>query len=784
MPVKQYSFNNYSLLVGLLLLFATSCNVTRNLNDDQSLLVKNKLVIQNKLPASDRDKLREDLQNIIAQKPNRRLFGFMPTRMWLYVAATRPKKKLTKFRQWIIDKVGEPPAIYDPILAERSEKLLENYLFNFGYFYADVQDTVVIKNKRSKAYYNINTGEPWKFGTITYPSGNTKADSLVKRLETSSLLRKDQRFTISTLKEERARIEDTLRNNGFYFFSRDYITYNLDTNTVPGRVSIRLFVTPPSDSTQHEQYRINDIYVTTDYIADFASDTLKRDTIQMQEYHFIFNKRRLRQNILLDAITMRRNMYYSKTRELRTINRLAQLGVYKFINVSFEKSNRTDGNYLNGIISLTPAKRQAVSATGELNVTNEGFFGTALSFSYKNKNLSKRADQLLIDLSGGVQLKFSRTDNVEVITSNINTGVTYYLNRLIPFKPKKLSSLATPRTRLNINYNFEYRYDFDTLGKVVFLYQLHNFNFNFGYEWNQSRTRRHLLNPLTVSFFLIPERGDEFNRRLNLNSVLKSSFEEQVILGPNYTFIYNNQRTDKDRVYMYLRANVETAGNILFAGFKLANLKSVNDSLYYIFNRPFSQYFRFEADWRNYFRIRNHGMFAIRTFAGAGLPYGNGYALPFIKQFFVGGPNSLRGFLIREIGPGGYVNPAVYNPETGEKKSIGFFNQTGDIKLEMNAEFRFDIYKWFKGAVFMDAGNVWTFRKDDRLNGEFNIKRFWDEFAVDAGLGARLDFNFFVIRFDYGFPLRDPRKNSSNRWLFENGRFLNGQFQLAIGYPF
>jgi outer membrane protein assembly factor BamA len=157
-----------------------------------------------------------------------------------------------------------------------------------------------------------------------------------------------------------------------------------------------------------------------------------------------------------------------------------------------------------------------------------------------------------------------------------------------------------------------------------------------------------------------------------------------------------------------------------------------------------------------------------------------------VKQFFVGGPNSLRGFLIREVGPGGYADTSTFDPEVGKRKtSTGFFNQTGDLKLELNAEIRFDIYKWLKGALFVDAGNVWTLRKDARQYGEFNIKRFWNEFAVDVGAGVRLDFNFFVIRFDYGFPLRDPRKVENKRWQFDKGyAFKNGQFQLAIGYPF
>ncbi|MBP6730731.1 MAG: BamA/TamA family outer membrane protein [Chitinophagales bacterium] len=184
-------------------------------------------------------------------------------------------------------------------------------------------------------------------------------------------------------------------------------------------------------------------------------------------------------------------------------------------------------------------------------------------------------------------------------------------------------------------------------------------------------------------------------------------------------------------------------------------------------------------------RMTVHSMFAVRTYAGIGVPYGNSKALPFIKQFFVGGPNSLRGFLIREIGPGGYSDPSAYDAETGAKTNNGFFNQTGDIKLELNAEIRFDIYKWIKGAVFADAGNVWLMRKDTRLNGEFNFKRFWSEFAVDAGAGIRLDFSFFQLRFDYGFPLRDPRRVAGERWQFKNGQaFKTGQFQLAIGYPF
>lgn len=779
----EYSRFCSLLLVMLLLAGFSSCRITKDFSEDEALLVKNKVVILNKLPVAERDKVKEDLSNITAQKTNRKFLGIIPFKMWIYHTATRPNKRLTRFRRWLIEKVGEEPVVMDTSATTRTERAMENYLFNFGYFYADVQDTIFIKNKKAKVVYNVSTGEAWKIGKVNFIAGKNPADSLTLQSMKHTLLIPGQRFDIANLKNERARIEDTLRNNGYFFFNREYITYNLDTDKSK-IVNISISINPPSDTTQHQAYKMNSIYMITDYSVDAFRDTTQRDTSVVNEYHFIAQHTRIRNNILLDAVYLSREKLYAKDEELKSINRLSQLGIYKFINVNIDKSKTKPGNYLDAVFYMTPAKRQAVSASLEANVTNEGFFGTAGTLSYKNKNLSKRADQFIFDLGAGIQLRLARKEKVKIITGNINLSVTYYLNRFVPFKKRVFAQFTQPRTRLNSTYSFEHRFDFDTLGNVVFLYQLHNLSFNYGYEWTGNKFMRHNLNPMTLSFYLIPKRGDEFNRRLALNPPLASSFEEQIILGPYYSFVYNNQKTDKDRVYMYFRSALETAGNILYAGFRLANLKSDNDQ-FFIFKRPFSQYFRIEADWRNYFQIRQHGMFAIRTFAGVGVPYGNSISLPFIKQFFVGGPNSLRGFLIREIGPGSYVDTKVYDPETGvEKDNVGFFNQTGDIKLELNAEFRFDIYKWFKGAVFIDAGNVWTLKKDTREGGNFAFNRFWKEFAVDAGLGARLDFNFFVIRLDYGFPLRDPRKYEDNRWLFEGNQFRKGQFQLAIGYPF
>lgn len=763
-----------------------SCKVARKLPEGKSLLVRNKFTIQSSSKTELKNKLRDDLKQIAIQKPNKRMLGFISIKMWMYVSATRNKKKLTKFRQWIIDKVGEPPVVYDPELAQRSDKAMKNYLFNSGYFYADVKHDSIIKRKKAIVHYQINTSNEWKFGSVTFPNGVSASEEIVRKRSKNSLIKTGERFDISKIKSERERIESDLRNVGFYTFSREYVAVDFDSSGGNRTVNVTLRVIQPNDSTEHQQYRINRIVITSDYNTDRLSDTIVRDTSYSNEFVFINerNHKQFKKSILSDAVYFKKNDLYSATKETSTLRRFSELGAFKFVRLDFARSNDTIGNYLDLIINLTAAKRHTVIVSGEANVTNEGFFGSALTLSYRNKNLSKRSDMLIVDLSGGFQIDFSdvrEKGKAQIITSDASMDVTYYLNRfLIPFRTKLFSRATNPKTRINAHYNFENRYDFDTLRNATFLYQLHNFSFSFGYDWSPNRFTRHLLHPLAVNFYLIPKRGEEFIRRLNKNPILRSSFEEQIILGPSYSFIYSNQQNDKDRIYMALRTNMETAGNILYAGFKLGNLKSTNDSLYYIAKRPFSQYFRLDVDWRNYFKIGNHGLFVLRTYAGVGVPYGNSRALPFVKQYFVGGPNSLRGFLIREIGPGSYVDSTAFDIERGEKKNVGFFNQTGDIKLELNAELRFDIFKWIKGALFADAGNVWLMRRDPaRPNGEFDFTRFYKEIALNVGAGLRLDFNYFVIRFDYGFPIRDPRLTEDRRW-----RFQKGQFQLAIGYPF
>lgn len=774
------TYHLISAALGLLLVLSvSSCRVSKKFTEGQTLLRANNVKFIQDKSLNERQKSHEDLQHVIAQQPNKRVFGFMPFRLWLYTAANNPEKE-TKTRWWIKNKVGEPPVIFDPELADKSDKLMAQYLQNYGYLYADVTHTVSTKKKKTTVTYNVKRGPQWHIGKVSFPVAPYLTDSITRIHKDKSLLRSGDRFQIVGLKAEQQRIETDLKNSGFFLFTKDFIFFDLDSSTSPYVININIRINQVNDSTPHQQFWINNIYVTTDYGAELVEGPIKRDTLGIGEYYFINKKKVIRPQVILDNAFLAHDQLYSKKVYQKTVKALSSLLIFKFVTVEYVRVPGVE-RYLNVIISMTPGKRQTVSASAEANINYEGFFGVAGTVSYKNKNITKRSDLLALDFTPGVQFTFGRHQPVQIFTKNFSATASYYFNKfLFPFSKKigyKFKEKA-PKTRLTLAYNYEQRNDFDTAGKTTFFYNLHGFNTSFGYEWNQNSFIRHIVNPINFTLFLLPKTGYYFDQRLNENPVLKSSYQEQIILGPSYTFIYNNQVNKNDKRYMYFRTNLETAGNILMAGFSAANANKTKELPYKIFNKDFSEYVRGEFDLRGYYRVSNHSVFAGRSYLGLAIPYGNSKTIPFTKQFSSGGPNSLRGFLVREVGPGSYVDP-----NHDANLSTGFFNQTGDIKMEGNVELRFDIFKWFKGALFADAGNVWLFNKDaDRPNANFDFSRFWKEFAIDVGAGLRLDFNYFVVRVDYGMAVRDPSRQSTNRWFFNTKN--PGRFQLAVGYPF
>lgn len=768
------------ILLSALLLGASSCSVTKSLPEGKTLLLRSKVDVKNIAKVAERDRLREDLSAIMLQKPNKRFLGIFPFRLWFYIAASKGKDN--KFNRWIKAKVGEQPVIFDSLVAFKTEALMENYLWNYGYFENNVSfETKPGKNKRTSITFKIDPGRMWKLGIIRFPMGSTTSEGITRVRSGNTLLKTGERFDVTNLKAERNRIETDLRNSGFYFFNKEYITFDLDTNRDAHTVDVRIKVNQPTDSNEHKPYRINRVIVFTDYEqANPLTSTFHYDTTSLKEFRFVQQKEVFKKRILREAIFFREGELFTQDNYNKSLTRLNELGVFKFVSIEMQRSRR-DTNLLNAFVYLTPAKKQTLTGGVNLNHNFEGLTGVGANIGYRNRNLAKGADQLNIDASANVQLNFSKNRSKIISQDRINTvdftlDATYYLNRfLVPFKTKIYAN-TNPKTRINARYNYEIRRDFPSNYP---LYNAHNIGVTYGYEWSERKFVRHYYNPTFLNFYFI-NKEDSFVSFLSKRPALSRSYNEQIIWGGNYSFVLTNQKSKYDLWYTYLKGAGEAAGNILELGFIAANKGYSPNQTFNIFKRPFSQYVRFEFDFRNYFRLNRHSQFAMRQYVGVGIPYGNSKELPYIKQFFVGGLNSLRGFQIREIGPGGYRDTTINIENPGSNQSSLFVDQTGDIKLEMNIELRFDIYKWLKGAAFMDAGNIWLVRDDpSRPKGNFEWNRFINEFGVNFGGGLRLDFSYFVIRLDYGVPIRDPRIDGANKWTIRKG-----QFNLAIGYPF
>ena len=762
----------------LLALILTSCNNTKYLAAGESLVVRNKIDIDaGDEKISKKNRLKDGLKEIPYQKPNRKMLGVMPVRLGLYNLANR--KKETKFRWWIKNKVGEAPVIYNRELAKKTEENMETYLFNKGYLHGEVSYESKTKNKKTVTTYQVTPKAEYDFGNVTFPQGNTIVEKAALTFKDGTLIKPGNSLDVEILDAERKRISRALQNDGFFYFSQDFITYDLDTIDKGKKVDVKVIINERDDGVSHERYTVKDVYVYTDYKLQNTLVKEKLDTVSINEYHFIDDDLKFRSRVLADAIFFSKGKFYSFEDYQKTLIKYNNYGAFKFANIEFKDLKDSLGNtLLDAYIFLTPEKKQSVSVDLEASHSFEGRTGSAITYSYKNRNLFGGADLLEFNATAGVELQFKRKQDV-LNSADLILETNYYVNRfLVPFPLKKVSKNSNVKTKFSLRYNYERRKGF---------YTLHSTYFSFGYDWFESANKRHLYNPIYINFFLLPEdkKTEVFQQRLDETPSLARSFEEQVIAGSTYTFKMHTKKSDDDDTYMGFTGDIRLAGNFLHAGYALANRNSGKTKPYTIFSKEYSQFARFEGDVRYYRDITRHSSLAIRLNAGIAVPYGNSDAMPFFQQFYSGGPNSIRAFQLRQLGPGSFSD------EESFQNNNFFFDQAGDIRLETNAEYRFDMYKWLKGALFLDVGNVWLLKEDvDRPDGHFS-GNFVQDLAIGTGAGLRFDFTYFVIRLDIGVPLRDPRLPAGDRWTFrykgtEYDKFIEDytNLNIAIGYPF
>ncbi len=761
-------------MIGISILLLQSCGISKHIPENQSLLRANNIVIK----GVEKDLIndffyKDDLLAIPVQKPNKRILNFWP--LSLNIWAFYSNKKVTKFTQFMKTKVGAEPILFDSSKLYQSINRFQNYYSNIGYFNTKVEAKITTQNKITTLDFIVEPQKVFTYSNIFFDSTSI-IEKIIYQTQENSLISKGESFNIENLKLERQRITDVLNNKGYYFFNKEFILFKIDTFQQTNQLDIYIKIQKDTDTSDFKKYKLDSIYVL---ILENENDKISNENIKkIGNITFIQPQKSLyNEKFMTSFFELNKDTFYSKENANRTLQRLTDLNNFKLINSNFS-INPNKANHINALYSLSPFKKQFFSTGFYAYNSSQGLLGNSLSLIYNNRNLTKRADRLNIAISGGLELNFSLDEsalnnNQGIISrSDISLTTNYTIEKLMmPFHINK-EKLFTYKTNFFSKYTYEKRINY---------YDLHNMSLSFGYEWSKNPKIRHFYNPLALSYIYLPPESvqNAFANILLQNPYLKASFDDALILGSNYQFSYFSTSRNKKDNFGY-KFNAETAGNFPYLAHQIFskekdNIVNFNDVIV-------SQYVKFLSEMVYSHKFNKQTAVHTRLKMGAAFSYGNFDYLPYIKQFFLGGPYSIRAFPLRQIGPGSF---------DVTKQNIK--DQTGNLLLEGNLEYRFNIIKMFKGALFTDMGNIWLtkneFNTDDQKN--FQIGEFYKQFYIGGGFGLRFDFDYFAIRMDLGFPIRVPYKDGAESWVIKEAKPFNADWQrknlvfnIAVGYPF
>lgn len=756
----------FSMLAILLL---HSCNITRMVPDDEYLLRRNETEIDN----NDFDK--SNLTAYYRQKSNRNIFFVYPFFLATYNFANRGHERAWK--SWLARVVGEEPIIYDSTLTIRTTKQFDIILKNHAYYNSQITYNVEKKDKKAYVFYNVVLGTPTRINNVYFSVRDTVLFPLVMADTASTLLKRGEFFTLEALQKERDRITAQIRNNGYYQFNSDLIRYSVDTADFKADVEViveRAVVQNADGELQKinaRQFWINSVTFYPDYNPQVALRnpkiyTQNLDTLYRDPYVFLFSKKRkITPRTILKANMIEPEQLYDASKVDQTNRHINSLRIFRQNNILFKHVVGND-SLLDCQIQLTPSTYQNYSANVEATNT-DGNFGIGGNLNYQHKNLFHGAEIFNIKFSGSLQrqTKTETTDAFNIVEFGVESSLETP-SFILPFRTSKWYRKIDPRTSLTIAYNYQHRPDYTR--KIT--------SFLTTYSWKANDYLRFIISPIDLNTVRIPKRTEAFDNRIK-GKYIENSYKDYFIIGSRYSILYQNRNPQRQTSFSYFRWNLDLAGNLLHLLHKSVNNQDTTGKGYYeIYNLQYAQFVKTDVDYRRYYQLSEHNQLVTRMFGGVAIPYGNAEAVPFVRQYYAGGADGIRAWSVRDLGPGTYRDTSATYP-----------NQTADIKLEFNLEFRFDIIKSFKGAWFVDVGNIWALKKDEnRLGAEFNIDTFYKQFAIGTGMGLRLDLNFAVIRLDGGIKVKDPAISGNESWtLFHNKfRFKSITWQFGIGYPF
>lgn len=755
------------LIVSVLCLVLLSCSANKYLPEGEKYFEGHEIKYSgssSKLPRDVKYSLSEEL------KPDatRRFFISRPG-TWLYQVIKKPKKD-KGIAHWLKYKLGSKPHYLSEVNFDRNASIIKSKLNANGFFRADVSTRVDSTKNKALAVYEVTLNEPYYFDTLQIcrdpESICMKIDSIhtdEPQVVAGDLFRK------SKLEAERRQVAKTFKNDGYFYFVPGFTYFTADSGNGSHRVKMRLNVKEQIPPVGLSQYTINS--TTINLAAGSENTKTIGDSLRIE---IDPDKLFIKPEKLAPFIAIRPGDLYREHDEEITLKQLNRLEVFQFVNIQFIPDT-SEGNYLlDAQLLANPRSKHSLRTELNLSTTSTNFTGPGLQLEYYNRNVFHGAEKFRFTAIGRYEKQLSG-DREGLTSYDIDLTAALLFPRVaLPFLKAVANNGNVPKTKYELGYRLYDQPDY---------YAQSSMSASFGYELLWGNSFFNDLKIMNFSYVKLLRSSQRLEDLFEEGILTRESFDDLFILGPSYSFTYSPPIDDSKFFRYFLGGSIESSGNILNGFYTLFDAPKNENGQYTLLNVPFAQYTRVQADFRTYYNLGKYNTLVLRQNIGLGIPYQNSTELPFSKQFFVGGASSLRGFHARSVGPGTYYNTT----ESGNS----YFDQTGDILIEVNLENRTDLGTYLEGAMFLDAGNVWLKNESDaRPGGKFYWSNFVRQMALSGGLGLRLDLQFVIIRFDFAIPLRKPYMEDHNGWVFKNIK-LNNQWlddnmilNIAIGYPF
>ncbi len=767
------------LIYILACLTVMGCSVARRLPAGEKLFAGSRIELQpdSSISKAEQADIQESLSALARPLPNARI-GSWPYKVWFYYffGANRPE---TSFWGGFRKRFGEPPVLASSRALLSNAAIFANQLENEGYFRSVATGRYAETGVEATAVYSVRIRPRYRIDSVAFLTDSTPIQQAMQDMVGSSILHAGGPYRVEIIKAEQARIVQTLKQRGFFYLQPSYIGILADSAVGHNGVKLYVAIKPDMPAAAGLTYSIRNIYIYPNYtLNNNPSDTTRPIQFKKAGQFNIADSTQIYDPRLFETVVgLKPGQRYDSRQQDLTASRLINVGAFKFVRNRFDPDYSGDSAVLDVHYYLTPNTRRSLRfEVAGISKSNSLAGGTA-SLSWRNRNVFRRAELLTVNLTGGIESQLGLdTAGTTSYRYGINTSLSFP-RLLIPFFTFRYDQRPLlPKTTISLGYEIVVRSQ---------LYHLNAASASFGYAWKPSQQTEHTLSPFVVNYVTTSNYGPLFLDRL-LDPATSSQYlqllNDQFIVATGYSFNYNSSPQSRSPTTYRLTFTAESAGNLLSPFLK-------RDSTGYktLFNVPFAQYVKTDLDLRQYNRLSPALVWANRLFVGVGIPYGNSGVLPLTKQYFVGGSSSLRGFRPRAVGPGRF---SVLNTPSDER--IYFQDGGGDMKLEVNSELRLRLNKFIQGALFIDAGNVWTYSDTTEYgaNSVFN-PGFLTDLAVSGGIGLRLDLSFFVLRADLAMPLRKPYLPEGPRWVFDRiqvgdttWRRENVVLNIAVGYPF